>query len=95
VQILSRKSVKIRLIRNKVSKCCVIIAVDEILARKVHFYMSRVIELTKLDSRKILINPDMIETVEANPDTVLILYSGRKLLLKEKPEEIFRIINGQ
>ena len=63
--------------------------------RKVHFDMSRVIELTKLDSRKILINPDMIETVEANPDTVLILYSGRKLLLKEKPEEIYRIINGE
>lgn len=56
--------------------------------------MSRVIELTKMDSKKILINPDMIETVEANPDTVLILYSGRKLLIKESIQEIRDIINN-
>jgi flagellar protein FlbD len=57
--------------------------------------MSRIIELTKLDTRKILINPDMIETVEANPDTVLILYSGRKLLVKESMQEIYNLIRGE
>ncbi len=56
--------------------------------------MSRIIELTKLDTRKILINADLIETVEANPDTVLVLQSGRKLLVKESPEEIFEIVNS-
>ena len=56
--------------------------------------MSRMIELTKLDTRKILINPDMIETVEGNPDTVLILYSGRKLLVKENLQEIYDIIKN-
>ncbi len=55
--------------------------------------MSRILELTKMDTRKILINPDMIETVEANPDTVLVLYSGRKLIVKESLEEIYRAIN--
>lgn len=57
--------------------------------------MSRIIELTKLDTRKILINPDMIETVEGTPDTVLILYSGRKLLVKESPKEIYDLINSK
>ncbi|MCR5669801.1 MAG: flagellar FlbD family protein [Butyrivibrio sp.] len=53
------------------------------------------IELTKMDTRKILINPERIETVEANPDTVLILCSGRKLLVKESPEEIYKLINKE
>ncbi len=53
--------------------------------------MSRLIELTKMDTRKILINPDMIETVEATPDTVLVLYSGRKLIVKETLQEIYEI----
>ncbi len=54
--------------------------------------MSRLVELTKMDTRKILINPDMIETVEANPDTVLVLYSGRKIIVKESLQEINRIV---
>lgn len=54
--------------------------------------MSMIIELTKLDTRKILLNADTIETVEANPDTVIILQSGRKLLVKESVEEINRLV---
>ncbi len=56
--------------------------------------MSRLIELTKLDTRKILINPDTIESVEANPDTVLILKSGRKLLVKEDLDTINMLVNN-
>ena len=55
--------------------------------------MSELIELTKMDTRKILVNMDMVETVEGTPDTVLVLYSGRKLIVKESPEEILRIIS--
>ena len=55
--------------------------------------MSNLMELTKLDTRKILINADLIETVEATPDTVIIMMSGRKLIVKEKPEEIYKIIS--
>ena len=54
--------------------------------------MSMIIELTKLDTRKILLNADTIETVEANPDTVIILQSGRKLLVKESVEEINKLV---
>ena len=53
---------------------------------------SNIIELTKLDTRKMLLNVASIETVEANPDTVIILNSGRKLLVKESMEEIYKLI---
>ena len=53
-----------------------------------------IIELTKMDKRKILINPSMIESVESNPDTVVILYTGRKLLVKESMEDIYSLINS-
>lgn len=54
--------------------------------------MSKIIELTKMDTRKILLNISSIETVEANPDTIIILNSGRKLLVKENPDEIYKMI---
>ncbi len=48
--------------------------------------------LTKMDTRKILVNSTCIQTVEANPDTVIILIGGRKLLVKESLEEICDLI---
>ncbi len=69
-----------------------IIVEFETFAERWHFGMSRLIELTKMDTRKILINPDMIETVEGNPDTVIVLYSGRKLIVKESLKEIFEAV---
>jgi flagellar protein FlbD len=34
------------------------------------------------------LNPDMIVTVEANPDTVVHLATGTNLLVSETPEEV-------
>ncbi|MCR5556858.1 MAG: flagellar FlbD family protein [Butyrivibrio sp.] len=48
--------------------------------------------LTKMDTRKILVNTRSIQTVESNPDTVIILSGGRKLLVKESLEEIWNLI---
>lgn len=53
-----------------------------------------IIELTKMDTRKFLLNVSSIETVEANPDTVIILHSGRKLIVRESPEDIYKIIEN-
>lgn len=50
--------------------------------------------LTKLDTRRIIVNADCIETIESNPDTVIILSGGRKLLVKESLEEICSMIRG-
>ncbi len=51
-----------------------------------------IIELTKMDTRKFLLNVSCIETVEGSPDTVIILSSGRKLLVKESVQEIYDLI---
>ncbi|WP_196805045.1 flagellar FlbD family protein [Butyrivibrio sp. VCB2006] len=48
--------------------------------------------LTKLDTRKILVNVQNIQTVEANPDTVIFLGGGKKLLVKESLEEIYNML---
>jgi flagellar protein FlbD len=36
----------------------------------------------------VYLNPDLIITVEANPDTVVTLTTGSKLLVAETPEEV-------
>lgn len=38
------------------------------------------IEVTKINGIKVLVNPDLIELVEETPDTVLTLTTGKKLL---------------
>jgi flagellar protein FlbD len=48
--------------------------------------------LTKMDTRKILINTRCIQTIESSPDTVIILSGGRKLIVKESLEEIVQMI---
>ncbi|HHY95614.1 MAG TPA: flagellar FlbD family protein [Firmicutes bacterium] len=48
------------------------------------------IKLTKLNGQSVVLNAELIETVEATPDTVISLTTGRKLLVKEDPDEITR-----
>ena len=45
------------------------------------------IEVTKLNGLKTLINPELIETVESNPDTVISFTTGRKIIVKESRQE--------
>ena len=46
------------------------------------------IEITKMDGRVILVNENLIETVEANPDTVIVMANGRKIIVRESVSEI-------
>lgn len=50
------------------------------------------IELTKFNGTKFLINPDLIEIVDANPDTVVSLTTGRKLIVKESRQEVKNLV---
>ena len=50
------------------------------------------IELTKMDSRKMLLNEDAIESVEETPDTVVRLMNGNKYIVKENKQEIMNRI---
>lgn len=50
------------------------------------------IEVTKINEVKILINPDHIETVEETPDTVITFVTGRKIIVKESRQEIKNLV---
>ena len=50
------------------------------------------IELTKMDSRKMLLNEAVIESVEETPDTVVRLTNGNKYIVKEKATDILEKI---
>ena len=42
------------------------------------------IELTRLNGRAMVVNSDLIKTVEASPDTMLTLINGEKLIVREE-----------
>lgn len=46
------------------------------------------IKLTKFDKKTLIVNPDVIETIEATPDTVITLVTGKKFLVVESVDEI-------
>lgn len=46
------------------------------------------IEVTRLKSSKIIINAELIETIEETPDTVITLTSGKKFIVNETAEDI-------
>ena len=50
------------------------------------------IEITKLNGQKVLINPSLIEMVEETPDTVISLTTGRKIIVKESRQEVKNLV---
>lgn len=52
------------------------------------------IELTKINGVKILINPDLMETVEETPDTVISLTNGKKIIVKERRQEVKNLVKS-
>ncbi len=46
------------------------------------------IALQRLNNQPIMVNADLIETLEATPDTVVTLTSGNKLIVRDSPQEI-------
>lgn len=52
------------------------------------------IKLTRLDGSELTINANLIEIIEANPDTVITLVTNKRFIVRETPEEIAeRVIN--
>jgi len=47
----------------------------------------KMIEVTRLNDKKVIINCELIEYIEANPDTVITLTTGNKFVIKESMEE--------
>ncbi len=46
------------------------------------------IALTLLNGACVYVNSSLIETFERTPDTVITLTTGKKLIVKESPEEV-------
>ena len=51
------------------------------------------IEITKINGQVFLVNENLIETVESNPDTVIIMANGRKFVVQESLNEIMKRCN--
>jgi len=54
----------------------------------------QMIEVTKINNEKILINSDLIEIVEETPDTIVTLTTGRKLIIKESRQDIKNLVKS-
>ena len=58
------------------------------------------IEVTKINGVKILINPDLLELAEETPDTVLTFTTvlsfttGRKIIVKESRQEVKNLVKS-
>ena len=50
------------------------------------------IEVTKINGKKILVNQDLFEVVEETPDTVISLTTGKKIIVKESRQEIKNLV---
>ena len=48
------------------------------------------VTLTKLNGSTVVINAELIETLEATPDTIITLTNGKKFLVKEDTNEVAR-----
>jgi flagellar protein FlbD len=51
-----------------------------------------VIVLTRLNQVAVVLNSDLIETIESTPDTLICLSNGQKLLVREQPAEIVELV---
>lgn len=49
---------------------------------------NNMIELTRLNGTKFVLNAELIESVESTPDTVITLTTDKKLVVLEKKDEI-------
>lgn len=48
------------------------------------------IEVTKLNGETIMVNADHIETVEAHPDTTLVLHNDKRIVVKDPVADVVR-----
>src|ERR1700738_4320635 len=57
-------------------------------------WMFTVIYVTRLDGSQLVVNADLIETVEHTADTVITLLDGKKLVVKTLVDEVVERVIG-
>lgn len=50
------------------------------------------ISVTRLDGKTYWLNPHMIESMEKTPDLTISLLSGKKVVIRDEPEEVIKKI---
>lgn len=50
------------------------------------------IPLTRFNGTRFVINADLIKFVEETPDTIVTLRDGEKVIVREKADEIIRLV---
>lgn len=50
------------------------------------------IEVTRLNGKAIILNAELIESIEETPDTVLTLTTGKKFIVKEGCQEVKNLV---
>ena len=46
------------------------------------------LEVTRLNGQKVVINSELIEYIDANPDTTITLTTGNKFVVKERLDDV-------
>jgi flagellar protein FlbD len=52
------------------------------------------IKVSRLDGMEYYLNPHQIEAIESNPDTTIILLSGKHVVIREKVGEVLELIEA-
>jgi len=50
------------------------------------------IEVTRLNDSKLIINAELIEKIEESPDTIITLTSGSKIIVKESRQDVRNLV---
>ena len=50
------------------------------------------IEVTRLNDKKMMLNAELVEMVEETPDTVISLTNGKKFVVKESEKEVRELV---
>lgn len=50
------------------------------------------IEVTRLNDKKMMLNAELVELVEETPDTVISLTNGKKFVVKESVNEVRELV---
>jgi len=50
------------------------------------------ITVTRLDQSALMVNADLIECIESLPDTYITLVTGKKLMVRETPNEVVDLV---
>jgi flagellar protein FlbD len=52
------------------------------------------IKVTRLDGMEYYINPHQIECIEINPDTTLVMLSGKHYIVRDEADEVLENIEA-